>query len=195
MFTGLVARVGTVRAAARGPAGLRLRVDLGPLARRARAGDSVAVAGACLTLVARPRGKVGTFDVVPESLARTRLGALRPGDPVNLEGALRAGDPLGGHFVLGHVDGLGRVRANGAGRSGWRLSVAAPAAIRRWILPKGSVAVDGVSLTVASRDRAGFAVALVPATLAGTTLGRLRPGDRVHLEGDLLVKAVRRALP
>jgi riboflavin synthase alpha subunit len=195
MFTGLVAAVGTVRAATRGPAGLRLRVDLGSVARRARAGDSVAVAGVCLTLVARPRGPVGTFDVVPETLARTGLGALRPGDPVNLEPALRAGDPLGGHFVLGHVDGRGRVRANGAGRGGWRLSVAAPASIRRWILPKGSVTVDGVSLTVASRDRAGFAVALVPRTLERTTLARLRPGDRVHLEGDLLVKAARRSLP
>jgi riboflavin synthase alpha subunit len=194
VFTGIVDRTGEVVAVA--PAGERtvLRVALGPLADRARAGDSVAVAGVCLTLAAPPEGGTGTFEAVRETLERTTLGGLRAGSRVNLEPALRAGDPLGGHFVQGHVDGVGVVRANGGPEGDWTLSVEAPPEVLPYLLRKGSVAVDGVSLTVAAVDGAGFAAALVPHTLDRTTLRALRPGDRVNLEADLLGKWVRRLL-
>jgi riboflavin synthase len=194
MFTGIVEGTGAVRALE--PAGAKavLRVDLGPLAEGARAGDSVSVAGACLTLASDPEGGTGPFEVVEETLARTTLGGLRAGDRVNLERALRVGDRLGGHFVQGHVDGVGTVRSNGGPEGARVLSVAAPPTVLRDLIGKGSVAVDGVSLTVASLDDGGFAVALVPHTIRATTLGGLREGSRVNLEADLLGKWVRRIL-
>lgn len=194
MFTGIVEGTGRVRAAARAGAKVRLSVDLGALSRGLRSGDSVSVAGACLTLVGAPRGRAGTFEVVRETLDRTTLGNLRAGDRVNLERALRVGDPLGGHFVQGHVDGVGTVRSAGGAAGDFVLSVAAPATVRENLIGKGSVAVDGVSLTVASLDGEGFTVALVPHTLEVTTLGDLRKGSRVNLEADLLGKWVRRIL-
>lgn len=194
MFTGIVEHAGTVRAVE--PAGEKtaLRVDLGPVAERSRAGDSVSVAGVCLTLAGAPRRGVGSFEAVRETLSRTTLGGLRPGSRVNLERALRAGDRLGGHFVQGHVDGTGTVRENGGPEGARVLSVAAPPEVLGSLISKGSVAVEGVSLTVASLDEGGFTVALVPHTLEVTTLGALREGDRVNLEADLLGKWVRRLL-
>src|SRR5262249_5019677 len=130
------------------------------------------------------------FDVVDETLSRTTLGALEPGDPVNLEPALRAGEPLGGHIVQRHVDGLGRVRSTGGPIwDDWR------ADLRRYLDEKGSITVDGVSLTVVAVDDGGFAVALVPHTLEVTTLGALEPGDPVNLEVDVLAKYVEKLLP
>jgi riboflavin synthase len=194
MFTGIVERAGEVRALEPSGAKSVLRVDLGPVAEGARAGDSIAVAGVCLTLTAAPRRGVGTFEVVRETLSRTTLGGLRPGARVNLERALRAGDPLGGHFVQGHVDGVGTVRGLGGPEGAQVLAVAAPAAVLSGVIPKGSVTVDGVALTVASLEGDGFDLALVPHTLEITTLGALREGDSVNLEGDLLGKWVRRVL-
>jgi riboflavin synthase len=173
MFTGIVERRGRIV-----NAGRRLSVDTGwrDLVR----GESVAVAGVCLT-VARIDGPVAGFDVVAETMNKTTLGDLAPGAEVNLERALRAGDRLGGHVVQGHVDGTGVVR-----RLGSMLRIESPLAER--LVPKGSVAVDGVSLTVAELEAGAFTIALIPTTLRITTLGRLKRGDRVNLETDVLLK-------
>ena len=180
MFTGIVREVGRVVEFD----GSRLVVDA---AAKAEAGDSVAVAGVCLTVL--PGSRLA-FDVVPETLSRTTLGGLKQGDRVNIEPALRVGDPLGGHNVQGHVDGIGHVRGN-LGEPVW---IDAPADILRYCIEKGSITVDGVSLTIAAIDDAGFAVALIPHTLAETTLGELQPGDPVNLEADVLAKYVERLL-
>jgi riboflavin synthase len=182
MFTGLVREVGTVVSFEDG----RLRIES---AIAAAIGDSVAIDGVCLTVVDGDR-KTLAFDAVPETLARTTLGSLRPGEPVNLESALKAGEALGGHYVQGHVDGVGRIRSVEPEGDGQRVWVEAPPEILRYCVEKGSIAVDGVSLTVADLDDDGFAVALVPHTLAVTTLGRVATGDEVNLESDVLAKYV-----
>jgi riboflavin synthase len=179
MFTGIVREVGRVVEFD----GLRLVVDA---ATKAESGDSIAVEGVCLTVL---DGSRLAFDVVPETLSRTTLGGLRPGDRVNIEPALRVGDPLGGHNVQGHVDGIGHVRS--IGEPVW---IDAPGEILRYCIEKGSITVDGVSLTIAAIDDAGFAVALIPHTLTATTLGELEPGDPVNLEADVLAKYVERLL-
>jgi riboflavin synthase len=135
------------------------------------------------------------FDAVPETLRRTALAGLAPGAGVNVEPALRAGEPLGGHVVQGHVDGVGSVRSVEPEGDGARVWFEAPPEVLRYCVEKGSVAVDGVALTVADLDDDGFAVALVPYTLGATTLGSLAPGDRVNLEADVLAKYVERLLP
>jgi riboflavin synthase len=132
---------------------------------------------------------------VPETLSRTALGGLAAGDAVNVEPALRAGEPLGGHVVQGHVDAVGSVRSAEPEGEGKRVWIDTPPEVLRYCVEKGSLAVDGASLTVAALDGTGFAVALVPHTLAGTTLGALVPGDRVNLEADVLAKYVERLLP
>jgi riboflavin synthase len=175
VFTGIVREVGRVESFD----GRRLVLAAQTAAAE---GDSVSVDGVCLTAV---DGSRLAFDVVEETLSRTTLGALQPGDRVNLEPALRAGDPLGGHIVQGHVDGIGRVRE--VGDLVW---VDAPAELLRYCVEKGSITVDGVSLTVAAVDGRGFGVALVPHTLEVTTLGELAPGDPVNLEVDVLAKYV-----
>jgi len=182
VFTGLVREVGKVVSFENG----RLRVES---SLAAAIGDSVSIAGCCLTVVDGDRRTLA-FDAVPETLARTTLGRLRPGDGVNLEPALRAGEPLGGHYVQGHVDGVGAVRSVAEEGDGRRVWLDAPESIHRYCVEKGSVAVDGVSLTIAAVDDSGFAVALVPHTLAVTTLGSLAPGDPVNLEADVLAKYV-----
>jgi riboflavin synthase len=149
-------------------------------------GDSVSVDGVCLTVVERRNGRLA-FDVVAETVTR----AKRFGTEVNLEPAVQAGDPLGGHYVQGHVDGVGRVRSAGADR----LAIEAPPGVLRYCVEKGSIAVDGVSLTIAALEADAFEVALVPHTLAATTLGSLQPGDPVNLEADVLAKYVERLLP
>ena len=154
-------------------------------------GDSVSVNGCCLTVVDGDRRTLA-FDAVPETLARTALGRLDAGAAVNLEPALRAGEPLGGQYVQGHVDGVGRVRSLEPEGGGARMWVDPPAELLRYCVEKGSIAVDGVSLTIADLDEEGFAVALVPHTLAATTLGTLEPGSEVNLEADVLAKYVER---
>ncbi len=182
MFTGIVREVGKVVSFEGG----RLRVES---SLAAAMGDSVSVAGVCLTVVDGDRRTLA-FDAVPETLARTNLGKLRSGDGVNLEPALRAGEPLGGHYVQGHVDGLGRVRSVEPEGDGSRVWLDAPGEILRYCVEKGSIAADGVSLTIAAIDDQGFAVALVPHTLAATTLGSAGAGDDVNLEVDVLAKYV-----
>ena len=132
---------------------------------------------------------------MPETLERSSLGALEPGSRVNLEPALRAGEALGGHYVQGHVDGVGRVRSVVPEGDGKRIWFDAQAELLRYVVEKGSIAVQGTSLTVAADDRSGFAVALIPHTLTATTLGDLEPGDRVNLEADVLAKYVEKLLP
>jgi riboflavin synthase len=182
VFTGLVREVGTVRSMAGG----RLVVES---SASAELGDSVAIDGVCLTVVAAEDGTLA-FDAVPETLARTSLGTLDHGSRVNLEPALRAGDPLGGHYVQGHVDGVGAVRSIEPEGDGKRIWFDAPPEILRYVVEKGSIAVQGTSLTVAGVDEAGFAVALIPHTLRATTLGALVPGAAVNLETDVLAKYV-----
>ena len=184
MFTGLVREVGSVVSFEDG----RLRIESSIVAA---IGDSVAIDGVCLTVVDGDR-KTLAFDAVPETLSRTTLGRLATGEAVNLEPALRAGEALGGHYVQGHVDGVGRIRSVEPEGDGQRVWVDAPADILRYCVEKGSVAVDGVSLTVAGLDDGGFAVALVPHTLEVTTLGRIAVGDEVNLEADVLAKYVER---
>jgi riboflavin synthase len=182
VFTGLVREVGRV-----------VEVDGGRLvveaAQEAGLGDSIAIDGVCLTVVSAEGGRLA-FDVVPETLARTALGRLEPGSGVNVEPSLRAGDALGGHYVQGHVDGVGTVRSVEPEGDGRRVWFDAPAEVLRYVVEKGSIAVQGTSLTVAGLDDGGFAVALIPHTLEATTLGGLKPGDRVNLETDVLAKYV-----
>jgi riboflavin synthase len=184
MFTGLVREVGKVVSFEAG----RLRVES---SIAASVGDSVAVDGVCLTVVDGDRRTLG-FDTVPETLARTTLGRLAVGAPVNLEPALRAGEALGGHYVQGHVDGVGRIRSITDEGEGKRVWIDTPPGLLRYCVEKGSIAVGGVSLTVAALDDDGFAVALVPHTLESTTLGKAVAGNEVNLEADVLAKYVER---
>ena len=190
MFTGIVREIGVVETLEATGAGSRLRVRAPETAAGTAVGDSVAVSGVCLTAVAAEDG-VLAFDAVPETLRRSSLGRLAAGAQVNVEPALRAGAPLGGHFVQGHVDGVGRVRrANAEG-----IEVEAGEEVLRYCVEKGSIAVEGVSLTIADLGSDSFTVALVPHTRAATTLGALTAGDEVNLEADVLAKHVERLLP
>lgn len=192
MFTGIVEEMGTVGAVERQPGTVRLTVAAG-LAPACEPGASVAVSGVCLTVVERA-GRTLAFDVGPETLCLTTLGDLRPGDPVNLERPLRLGGELGGHLVLGHVDGVGVITGVERGATA-RVRIALPSAeLEPLLIPKGSVAVDGVSLTVAELGEAAFEVMVIPHTLAATTLGRAALGRRVNLEMDVIGKYLQRSL-
>ncbi len=189
MFTGIVRELGEVEAVSARGDGARLEVRAPETAAGTGVGDSVAVNGACLTAVAADDG-VLAFDVVAETLRRTSLGRLTPGSRVNLEPALRAGEPLGGHLVQGHVDGVGRVRRVDAEG----LEIAAPENLLRYCVEKGSIAVEGVSLTIAGLGESSFSVALVPHTREATTLGAASEGDELNLEADIVAKHVERLL-
>jgi riboflavin synthase len=193
MFTGLVETLGTVRRLEPQGAGRRLTVAAPSLAAQLAVGESVAINGACLTVVERD-AETCSFQAGPETLQRTNLGELRPGDRVNLERALRMGDRLGGHLVQGHIDGLGRI-AERRREGEWELIwFHCPAELAAQMVPKGSVAVDGISLTLVDVGGDRFSVALIPHTLAVTTLGFKRPGATVNLETDLLAKYVWKCL-
>jgi riboflavin synthase len=188
MFTGLVQATGTVSSIADG----RLRLETAePLA--VEPGDSVAVNGVCLTAAA-VEGNGIEADVMAETLRRSALGVLAPDAVVNLELPLRAGDPLGGHIVQGHVDGLAAVESITEEGFARVVRMAAPGDLLHYIVEKGSVAVDGVSLTVAEVDDDGFSVSLIPETLERTTLGSLEPGRQVNVEVDLIAKYVEKML-
>lgn len=191
MFTGIVEGTGVVRVVQPARDSIRLRIEAGCDIAGARVGDSIAVSGACLT-VTGIAGRTFDADVTPETIARTTLGGLRPGDVVNLERPVAVGDRLGGHVVQGHVDGVGRVVRRDPQGDAWWLEVDAPPAVARYIVDKGSVAVDGVSLTVARRRGNQFTVCLIPHTVAVTTLGRLEAGAGVNVEVDIFAKYVER---
>jgi riboflavin synthase len=191
VFTGIVREVGRVVATGGGETARTLVVEAPATASSTAVGDSVAIGGVCLTAESVDGSRV-RFHAVAETLRRTTLGRLEAGDEVNVEPALRAGEPLGGHVVQGHVDGLGRIESVEAEGEGLRVVVEAPSEILRYCVEKGSITVDGVSLTVAELLEDAFAVALVPHTLSATTLGDLVPGLRVNLEVDVLAKYVER---
>lgn len=193
MFSGLVETTGTVLAVTDNPPGKRLLVQAALAPPPVQSGESIAVGGCCLTATAVEADRVA-FDLGPETLQRTTLGSLAPGSRVNLERALRLGDRLGGHLVTGHIDGVGTLLTRDDTGEFSRFEFEAPAALMRQMAPKGSVAVDGVSLTLVDVTGRQFSVMLVPHTLAVTTLGWLRPGQRVNLETDLLAKYVQRQL-
>lgn len=205
MFTGIVEEVGRVRSVEAREGGARFVIGAASVLADAEIGASIAVNGCCLTVVELGDGSWAA-DAVTETLARTTLGALASGDPVNLERPVRLADRLGGHLVQGHVDGVVALSARAAQADGSvRLTFALPPALGRYVVEKGSVAVDGVSLTVASRDLSGcsgasgggasFDVAAIPHTLAVTTLGPLPVGGRANLEVDVLAKYVESLLP
>jgi riboflavin synthase len=191
VFTGIVRERGRVVAAEPNGDGLRLRVEAPETASAAAPGDSVAVSGCCLTVTAVTNGSLA-FDAVPETIARTNLDRLAAGAEVNIEPALRAGEPLGGHFVQGHVDGTARVERLDPEGDGARLALALPPSLLRYCVEKGSVAVDGVSLTIAALRDDGIEIALVPFTLEHTTLGAAAPGEELNVEVDLLAKYAER---
>ena len=194
MFTGIVQVIGCIATREARGANARLEIDattldLGDVV----IGDSIAVAGVCLTAGALD-GTRFAADVSMETLARTTLGSLAPGDPVNLEKSLRLADGLGGHLVSGHVDGVGRVISIDDDGASQRWTFSAPSALLRYIAVKGSICVDGASLTVNTVDGDSFGVTLIPHTLAATTFGARKPGDTVNLEVDLVARYVERLL-
>ena len=193
MFTGIVRELGRIESLNGESAGIRLRVVAPVTASLTAAGDSVAVNGVCLTAV-DVEGGVLAFDAVPETLRRSSLSRLAEGGSVNVEPAVRAGEPLGGHLVQGHVDGVGRVLRLEPEAEGARLTVAVPQELLRYIVEKGSITVEGVSLTIAALAPDSFEIALVPHTLQATTLGSLSRDDEVNLEVDVLAKYVERLL-
>jgi riboflavin synthase len=193
VFTGIIENIGKVKQVIAGAESVQLRVDIGALADGVTPGDSIAVDGACLT-VAELAGSVAAFDVSTETLNVTTLGSLRAGGEVNLERSLRVGDRMGGHFVLGHVDGTGTIEGLHALPGQVTLRVLVPPHVCAQLIPKGSVAVDGISLTVAELGADNFSVAIIPHTMEHTTLRRKTGGDRVNVELDVLGKYVARFL-
>ncbi len=193
MFTGIVRELGRVVSADREPTGLALVVEAVESAPKLAVGDSISINGVCLTAESIESARV-SLHAVPETLACSTLGGLSAGDAVNVELAVRAGDPLGGHYVQGHVDAMGRVQSVEAEGDGLRVFVEAPPEVLRYCVEKGSLTIDGVALTVAELGAEGFAVALVPHTLVATTLSALSPGQAVNLEADVLAKYVERLL-
>ena len=191
MFTGIVQALGTIAAVTDTIAGRRFVVDIGALSEDIyQVGESMAVSGVCLTAVSVQRRGQLEFDAVRETLTVTTLGEKRPGDPVNLERSLRAGDAMGGHFVQGHIDATAKVAHVQDDPADWRIYFVLPAACRDLIVPKGSVALDGVSMTVATVDASTFSVAVIPLTREKTTLGLLKDGDRLNIETDILNRTV-----
>lgn len=193
MFTGIVREVGSVTSVTGGEGGIRLEIEAPATAPRVEIGGSVAINGVCLTAES-VEGTRLTFHAVPETLSRSTLGELGRGAAVNLEPALCAGDAMGGHIVQGHVDGIGTVQSIEAEGEGLRVIVEASAETLRYCVEKGSITVEGVSLTVAELHDDAFGLALIPHTIAETTLARLVPGQRVNLEVDVLAKYVERLL-
>jgi riboflavin synthase len=193
MFTGIVEEVGHVTRVERGTGVTRLSVEGRLVATDTGVGDSIAINGTCLTVVRR-EGSELTFEAVAETLTRTNLGELQPGSAVNLERALAATGRLAGHIVQGHVDGVGTIQAIVPEQDSWRMTVEVPPPLRRYLVEKGSVAMDGISLTVASLTEEGFTVAIIPHTWQATTLHARRPGDRVNLETDVLAKYVEKLI-
>ncbi|MGW4422290.1 riboflavin synthase [Streptosporangium sp. NPDC004631] len=193
MFTGIVEELGEIAAIEPLRDAARMSIRGGTVTGDAGHGDSIAVNGVCLTVV-EVDGEVFTADVMKETLDRSSLGALRPGSRVNLERAVRADQRLGGHIVQGHVDGTGVLLSREPDEHWEVVRISLPAELNRYVVEKGSIAVDGISLTVVGVDGDGFSVSLIPTTLALTTLGAKQPGDPVNLEVDVIAKHVEKLL-
>jgi riboflavin synthase len=188
MFTGIIEQVGRVAASESRGGDTRLVIEAGArFLKRVRLGDSIACSGVCLTVAALRAGKF-VADVSKETLGATTAAGWKPGTPLNLEKALTLAQPLGGHLVSGHVDGTARLRSRRRDARSERLVFSLPRVLARYVARKGSICVDGISLTVNEVGRGGFGVNIVPHTLRQTTLGRLQPGDAVNLEVDLLAR-------
>jgi riboflavin synthase len=193
MFMGIVEGTGGVAAVEAAAGTRRLEVELGELAGEAKVGDSIAIDGVCLTIAAR-RDTAATFDVMVETVRKTTLGSLAVGEVVNIEHSLRAGQSIDGHFVQGHVQGVGEIVQRVADEKDFKLTIKPPPELMKYIAPLGSIAVSGVSLTVAELAADTFTVALIPTTLKLTNLGDLREGDAVNIETDMVARQVVRYL-
>ncbi len=193
MFTGIVEEVGELVALQRGARSFTLKVRARKVLEGTQVGDSIATNGVCLT-VTQMGGEYFEADVMPETVERTALGELRPGDGVNLERALTLSTRLGGHLVAGHIDATGRISERREDDTALWLRIEAPASILRYVVEKGSIAIDGVSLTVARLDSHSFSVSLIPHTQGATTLHQRRIGERVNLENDMIVKYVEKLM-
>jgi len=193
MFTGLIEAVCTVRSVRQGAGSMQLAIELGGLADQTKIGDSIAVNGVCLTVV-RLEGGLASFDVSGETLTKSTLGRLRASSPVNAERAMKPSDRFGGHFVLGHIDGMATIEVIDKHGQFADMRFAAGAELLDQMVVKGSVAVDGISLTIASMDENGFGAAIIPETLEKTTLGTARIGNYVNIETDVLAKIVKKQL-
>ncbi len=189
MFTGLIQDIGKIQSVERRGEGIRLTISTRIDLSQTKIGDSISVDGACLTVVRRS-GRIFTVDASPETLQRTTLSTVREGQPVNLEMPLKMSDPLGGHFVAGHVDGTGEIIEVAPEGNFMRYRFRVPAEIARYLIEKGSVAVDGISLTITECQDQEFIVSIIPHTAESTTLGKKRAGDRVNVENDLIAKYV-----
>ncbi len=193
MFTGLIEAVCTVKSVRRTGETMRLAVDLGPLADQTGIGDSIAINGVCLTAAALD-GSIAEFDISGETLAKSALGKLRPPSPVNVERALKATDRLGGHFVQGHIDGTATIKTIEKNSQFASIRFKTAPELLEHIILKGSVAVDGISLTVAGLDNESFNVTIIPQTLAKTTLSTAKIGDMVNIETDIIIKTINKRL-
>ena len=193
MFTGLIETICTVKSVRRSAGSMALTIDLSVLADESKTGDSIAINGACLT-IAKLQGSIANFDVSAETLAKSTLGKLKPSSEVNIERSLKANGRFGGHFVLGHVDGTATVDSIDKSGEFANIKFAAKADLLEAIVVKGSVAVDGISLTIATVDIKSFGVSVIPETLNRTTLGKVKIGDFVNIETDIIVKTIKRQL-
>lgn len=193
MFTGLIETICTVKSVSRSAGSMVLTIDLGVLADESKTGDSIAINGACLT-IAKLQGNLASFDVSAETLAKSTLGKLKPSSEVNVERSLKASDRFGGHFVLGHVDGTATVDTIDKSGEFANIKFAAKAELLEAIVVKGSVAVDGISLTIATVDIKSFGVSVIPETLKRTTLSKIKIGDYVNIETDIIVKTIKKQL-
>lgn len=193
MFTGLIETVSRVDRINRRGESMRISVDLGAISAECKEGESIAVNGVCLT-VAEITGRIATFDVSGETLSKSTLGKLTAGTVVNIERAMKADGRFGGHFVQGHIDGTARIESISRSGEFWRVRFAADADLLEQMVNKGSVAVDGISLTVAGIDDNGFEVAMIPETINRTNMKNSKSGDMVNIETDLIVKVIKRQL-
>lgn len=191
MFTGIITEVGKIVSKKDKQEGMVLGVKCPDTAKRAKNGSSICISGVCLTVIKKQKN-VLYFDVMPETLKKTVLGEKKESDKVNTEGTLRVGDELGGHFVYGHVDGVGTVVSLQDQGDNRLITVKPPADMMQFIAPQGSIGIDGVSLTIAQFDKETLTVSLIPFTLKHTTLGYLKIGDRVNLEADMLIKYIKK---